>query len=191
MDSLLLLHLGDYRWLGYLIIFFGVMVEGDIVLFIAYFLSHNGFFDVGDLTVIALVGSLVGDLGWYAIGYKRFKFLNWVYLPVERITSHFDKQLTSRLLRIITLSKFTYGIHHALLIRCGMLRITIRDYLKDDLFGTVIWLAVIGSLGYFSGLYFSSVWHYLRYTEIGLLLALVVFLVVSNLISWWSRQKLD
>lgn len=190
MHSLLLASLSEYRWLGYLVVFLGAMIEGDVFLFTAFFLAHSHLFDVGDLAFFAFTGTFLGDLGWYALGYKPFRFLDKMYPWVERITQPFVGHIQKRLFHTITVSKFTYGVHHAILIRAGMLKISVRQFIQDDIVAIIIWGLVVGSLGYFSGYSFLLIHHYLRYAEIGLLFALVAFYFISHLLSRWSRREL-
>lgn len=190
MSSLLLTSLTEYRWLGYLIVFLGLMVEGDILLFTAFFLARSGFFDIGDLIFFSLLGTLIGDIGWYSLGRYRFRWFSRLYPWVEKVTHPFDNHLQKRSFHTIMLSKFTYGIHHPILIRAGMLPLPLRQFISDDLFAIILWGTVIGSLGYFSGYSFSLIRYYLRYAEVGLLFALIIFYFIFHLISRWSREEL-
>jgi membrane protein DedA with SNARE-associated domain len=190
MHSLLLSSLGEFRWLGYLVVFLGVMVEGDVVLFTAFFLARSNLFDLGDLVFFALAGSIIGDLGWYTLGRRPVHFLRWLYPWVERLTKPFDSHLSKRFFHTTLVSKFTYGLHHPILIRAGMIKVPLKHFIERDLVAIVLWIAAVGSLGYFSGYSFSLVRHYLQYAEVALLFALIIFYFIFHFISRWSRREL-
>ncbi len=174
----------------YLLIFLGMLFEGDLFLFTSFFLARTGVFNLGYLIIICFVGAFLGDLGWRALGRHRFPIFTRVYPWVERLTKPFANHLLNRPLRTLAISKFTYGLHRAVLIRSGMLPIPLGEFIKDDLLAIWLWGLPIALVGYFSGHLFFLIRYYLRYAEISLVLALVLFYLVSHYLSAMSRQKL-
>src|SRR6185295_15277237 len=132
MQSHLFWFLQHHRELSYAIVFLAMIFEGDVFLFTAAFLTRAGFFDPLTMIVSIITGSLTGDLFWYWIGLKlngSTRFTAWA----KKVALPFDDHLISRPFRTIFLSKFIYGVHHAILIRAGMLNIGLAKYLKIDL----------------------------------------------------------
>ncbi|MBI1755382.1 VTT domain-containing protein [Candidatus Azambacteria bacterium] len=192
MESLLLHYLVLWKPLGYALLGAGMMVEGDATLFTAAFLTQQGFFDPGDMLFWTLSGALAGDIIWYYLGVR---FTNaapssLVARFVNRLAKPFDGHLIKRLFHTIFISKFTYGIHHALLMRAGMLGITIRDYMLAAFPATILWFVIIVAIGYAFGESFLLLKHYLRFAEIALLAALILFFVLEHFISVRSKKKL-
>ena len=72
----------------------------------------------------------------------------------------------------------------------GMIDKSYWDFMKVDLPSIFTWMAIIGVLGYFSGLSFFLVQQYLRYAEAGLLIGLILFFVVIKLATSYSLKKL-
>jgi membrane protein DedA with SNARE-associated domain len=174
--------------LGYAVVFIGMILEGDIVLFTSSFLAHQGFFDIGDLAFFILTGVFIGDSLWYLAGRlidnhlsgnSRMSLVNrWV----TKIAMPLDTHLLNYPFRTIFISKFAYGLHHALLTRLGMLRFSWKRFVKIDFIANISWVFIVGGLGYFSGAAFFASKHYLRFAEVGLLLALILFLIVEHLV---------
>jgi len=83
----------------YLFLFPVVVVEGPIITVIAGFLSSLGFLNIFIAYAVIVVGDIVGDIMFYAIGYYgRQKFVNrWGRFlgitseRVERLEKHFEK----------------------------------------------------------------------------------------------------
>jgi len=190
MHSFIFHYLLIWRPLGYLLVFIGMIFEGDIFLFTTGFLTFQRFFDPGDMLAILLSGALVGDLLWFWVGQLLDDSDHWFSRWAIKLAKPFDSHLLKMPFRTILLSKFAYGLHHPILLRAGVLRLRFRDYVKFDLLATVLWVVAVGGLGYFSGASFRVVRHYLKYTEFALLASLVIFLVVWHFVSNRSKSKI-
>lgn len=178
MTSFTLAFLTAYRPLGYLLLFLGMIIEGDAVLFTSSFLAHQGFFEFPFVLVIGLAGALLGDSMWYFIGTKMNDHTPLFHKWLGRLSRPFDEHLQDRLLHTIFISKFTYGFHHALLARAGALRVPYRKFLKDDILATIPWFIIISVLGYVSSASVGVIGRSLRSVQILLLIAVVIFFVL-------------
>lgn len=181
-SSLFIHYLTLSRPIGYVFVFIGMIIEGDVLLFIAAFFTHQGIFDIGDMLVAVLAGTIVGDTLWYVLGFQLNNSFLFLKRWIDRIARPFDKQLRSRPFRTIFISKFIYGIHHALLVRAGSLKLPFKKFALVDLAAIVLWVATVGGLGYVSGSSFVFLKHYLRFAEFGLALGLVVLFILSHII---------
>lgn len=184
-DGTLFIHyLTVSRTLGYLLVFLGMIIEGDAVLFTAAFLTHQNNFDLGDMLFVVLSGTIIGDILWYYLGFKlnyskRFTFIcAWM----NKVSKPFDSQLHKRPLKTIFFSKFFFGLHHAILIRAGNLKLPLKKYLQTDAVAIIFWVMSVGGLGYLSGLSFSFFKHSLRFAEIALVIGFLVFLLIIHFI---------
>ncbi|MCX6813087.1 MAG: hypothetical protein NTV77_01185 [Candidatus Azambacteria bacterium] len=54
-------YLAAHQMLSYAVIFFGMAIEGDILLFTAGFLTHQGYFDIGVVLLLVFLGAIIGD----------------------------------------------------------------------------------------------------------------------------------
>lgn len=189
MNSFIFHYLVFWRPLGYLIIFLGMILEGETLLFITGFLTHGKLFDIGDVLLIAMSGVLIGDLFWYWLG-KILDPASFLARRLEKIAVHFDRHLMARPFRTIFISKFAYGLNHALLLRAGALRIRTGDFIVSDFPAAILWVLAVGGLGYFSSASFFLVRHYLRFAELALLLGLIIFILIINLWRISLRSKI-
>ena len=200
MSSIILDAISSLGAWNYAIIFLAMIVEGDPFLFSAFFLANEGVFGIATLSIVIFLGVLVGDLLWYWLGVKidkqnfslreisrrETKLMVWA----EKVAAPFDDHLISRTFHTIFISKFTYGIYHAIILRAGMLRFPIRRFIGYDAISTIVWMAAVGGLGYFSSYSFSLVKQSLKYAEIGLLIGILFFLFISHYISKRSKKIL-
>lgn len=183
-------YLIEYQTLAYWIIFFGMMVEGDILLFSIGFLVHQGYFAWDKTLLIVFLGVMIGDNLWYALGELLSNRKIALTLFTNRLIGMFDNHLKNRTARTIFISKFVYGFHRPMLIRAGSLRLSFKEFIRGDFSASIIWIFIIGGLGYLSGASFFAVKKYLRYTEISLLLVVTVFIAISYIASRISKRKL-
>lgn len=190
LHSLFLSYLTVWKPLGYILAFFGMVFEGDGALFTLAFLTAEGFFDVCDMLIVVFLSVLFGDTLWYWIGRKYIASFPRIAGWVDRFAKSFDRHLLERPTRTLLLTKFVYGAHHAVLVRAGMSKMDFRKFIKSDLISIVVWIGVIGSLGYFSSVSLAYEKKYLRYAEISLLIALVLFFTAEHYIKKLSQKEL-
>lgn len=177
-------YLTTSKALGYSLVFGGMIIEGDAVLFTAAFLAHQHYFDWGDVLLVVLSGVFIGDILWYYLGFKlnnspRFTLLRrWL----DRISKTLDAQLQQRPLKIIFISKFLYGLHHAVLMRVGNLKLPLNKFLQTDAIAIVLWVTMVGGLGYLSGVSFPILKRSIKFAEVVLAAGFLIFLSLPRLI---------
>lgn len=190
MESLLIYYLIIWSPLGYLLAFVGAMFEGDAVWFTFAFLTSQGFFDLLPMLAVVWVGAVSGDLFFYFLG-KKLEFLPPRLVAwANHLSHHFDGHIKKRPFRTLLISKFAYGIHRPILMRYGMLKIPLREFIKDDLVSVSFWMIVIGLLGYFSGASFYALKEYIKYVEIGLVFGLFLLFILMKIISHYSLKEI-
>ena len=181
-------YLSSWEHFAYAIGFLGMIVEGEAILFTAAFLANQGAFNPIFIFGVLFAGVITGDLFWYWLGLRLQTSNSFVKRWAERIGKPFDRHLVHRQFRTIFISKFTYGFHHPILMRAGALKVNVRNYLKNDVIASLIWMLIIGGLGYFSSASFLLVRRYVKFAEISLLLVLVVVFGILHYISSRSQR---
>ena len=189
-ESLLFYYLIVWQPLGYFLGVVGMLIEGDITWFTLSFLTSQGFFDLKLILPVIFLGVVASDTLFFFIG-RWIKYLpGFVFIWSDKISRPFDKHIRNRPLQTLLISKFAYGVHKPILVRMGMIDKSYWEFMKADLPSIIVWQAVIGSLGYFSGISFFLVKQYLHYAEIGLLIGLIFFFVIIKLATDYSLKKL-
>jgi len=190
MESFILHYLTWWHPLGYVIVFVGMILEGDIILFTASFLTHQGFFDLGNMIFTVLAGVIIGDLLWYWLGIwinnKTFFLGRWI----RRLTKKIDSHLSERPFYAIFLYKFVYGLNHAVLLKLGMNGVPFTKFIKIDLAAIMLWTIIVGGLGYLSGASFLLLKHYFRFAEFALLAVLAFFFILGYFLERFFAKKI-
>ncbi len=173
-----------HRFIGYAILFVGMLLEGETLLLGSGILIHLGAFDPLDTFFIALAGSFVGDLLWYFLGtflYHRYsgsKIIHYAKRNILRVFPNFEyKPFWS-----IVVSKFIYGTNRSMLMLCGFSKIKLSLFAKAEVFAAPLWVVMTLILGSILSYAALNVTHRIRIFGIIVVSAIVIFLMVEHFI---------
>ncbi len=178
MEFVHFIHAHHLSVLAYGALFFGMVLEATAVLLGGIFLTVQGILSPVIAIPILIAGALTEQLFLYAIGFSLGsspKVSRWVNNVVKR----FDPHMIDKTFRTIVISKFLYGLHRAVLIRAGMLKIPIKTFIQYSFTATFIWLVVYGVFGFVISLFFSKLKNYIKYAEFAPLVVFVLFFVIQ------------
>ncbi len=192
MENLLLHYLAAWQPIGYVILFVGMMLEGDTVLFIAAYLTHAGYFALVPMLLTALWGMLLGDNLWYSLGLhlRNSEMLDFISRWAEHLAKPFDGHLRDNTFRTVFISKFTYGFNRAIITRAGMLNLKWKKIEESDILATLLWMAIVAGLGYFSGASLSYFHNYIQLGEFSILAAIVILFVFERVVTQLFKERL-
>ena len=132
----------------------GIFFPGDSLLFTAGILASQGFFDIRILTVVALLGAILGDNFGYAFGrragpriFNREDSLFFHKDHLER-AERFYKAHGGK---TIILARFLPIIRTFAPILAGVGKMNYRTFLAYNIAGGVIWGMGATLLGYYLG----------------------------------------
>ena len=179
----------------YLFLFPVVVVEGPIITVIAGFLSSLGFLNIFIAYAVIVVGDIVGDIMFYAIGYYgRQKFVNrWGRFlgitseRVERLEKHFEKHAGKTLIVV----KLSQGIGAVVLVAAGIARVPFRKFVWYNFIPTLPKSLILILIGYYSGESYVKISSYLDYAAIGTVIAAVIFIVIYFMMRKVSKKYAD
>jgi membrane protein DedA with SNARE-associated domain len=188
-----LLHLiGRY---GYLVVFFGVMLEGtgvplpgETVLIAAGVLVHRGALDFGGALISGILGTVVGNQIGYCVG--RFGgrpfVLRWgryAFITSERL-GHAEAFFARHGGSAVFLSRFVVGLRVFGALVAGTSRMPWGKFTLYNVLGGTVWAAAAVSLGYFLWSSISLVEHWVGRVS----LLLVAALALTLLLRWAYRR---
>jgi membrane protein DedA with SNARE-associated domain len=188
-----LLHLiGRY---GYLVVFFGVALEGagvplpgETVLIAAGVLVHRGVLDFGDTLFFGILGAVVGSQIGYWVGRSggRPFVLRWgryVFITPERLgqaEAFFDRHGGSA----VFLARFVVGLRVFGALVAGITRMPLGRFALYSLLGGIVWVTAAVSLGYFLWASISLVEHWVGRVSLLLVAALALVLLLR-----WAYRR--
>jgi membrane-associated protein len=176
----------------YLFLFPVVVVEGPIITVIAGFLSSLGLFNIFIAYAVVVVGDIVGDIIYYALGYyggQRFvkrwgRFLGITLERVERLEKHFEKHSGKTLI----IGKLSHGIGGVVLVAAGIAKMPLRKLVLYDFIPTLPKSLILLLIGYYSGESYIKISLYLDYAAIGTVVAAVIFIVIYFMMRRLSKK---
>ncbi len=180
---------GEHQALAYLLIFVGLIFEGEIVVITAGVLSYLGVLDFWLSLSFILAGGAVKTFFGYYFGvflYKKYNQSNFLKYLEKRVL-YFVPRFKQKPFWSIFVSKFIMSVNYWVIVFSGYIKINLKTFLKAELFSTIIWAPLLLSLGYFfsqTALSFSK--------EIGkfsmlIFTFLVIFLLFDKLIAFSYR----
>jgi membrane protein DedA with SNARE-associated domain len=187
-----LLHLiGRY---GYLIVFFGVLLEsaglplpGETVLITSGALAHRGVLDFGDAVIFGVLGAVVGDQVGYWVGRLggRPLVLRWgryIFITPERLgraEMFFDRHGG----RAVFLARFVTGLRVFEELVTGTSDMPWRRFALYNALGGAVWATAAISLGHFLWASIGVVEHWLGRAS----LLLIAAVALALLLRWVCR----
>lgn len=175
METLFLHYIEVSRLAAYMFIFVGLLLEGELILFIAVLLSRLGFLDAKVLILIALFGVMLGDYLWYRLGTILADKHNRVTVFARKAGRIFSNSITTHPFRILTISKFTYGLHRSTIVLFGINKVSQKTFVRADFVAAALWLMVVWIFAAVTSLSLSSAKHFLKYTEFFLFVAVIIW----------------
>ncbi len=176
-----------HQVLAYLILYIGLIFEGELFLISTGILTHLGAFNFWASLVFLLLGGLSKTFFGYALGeflckkFNHHRFFKFVQKRVYNVLPRFK----TRPFWSIFISKFIMGTNHFVIIFSGYEKIDYKKFLKAEISATVIWVPLMLSLGYFfsyTALHVSKdIWKFLAVV----LVLFIIFILIDKLITWF------
>ena len=180
--------LADYGLLAVLVLTF---FEGETVVIVAGFLSHEGYFSPYLLCLCAFCGTFAGDQLWFYLGRRHSNFK-----IVQKVTTFpaFTKAIRlieTHPIKFILSFRFVYGIRKIAPIALGLSRISALKYFIFNAIAAAVWAVTFTTVGYLFGQAAETFIGRLagvQHQILGAIVAgLVVFFGVKFGIKQWNR----
>lgn len=172
--------------LVYLVIFLGVILEGEIVVIFAGIFAYLGSIHIFvALTAVILGGVMKSFLG-YTIGFflQKHHSHNLFIKKMEGRISYFLPRFKERPFWSIFVSRFfILGIGWFTLIFSGYKKIPLKVYIKAESFSLILWSISVMMLGYFFGYTALSISRDVRNVLLLILIFFILFFVLEKFIA--------
>jgi phosphatidylglycerol lysyltransferase len=136
---------------GYLLLFFGIALEGETFLIAAAILAHQGIFHLHNVIFVAVAANTITDQVYYALA--RAYGRGWL---VKRFGENprFEKglQLMERHGRWLLLaSRYAFGFRILVPAACGALGMPLIEFIPINIVAGIIWAIPTAYLGFYLG----------------------------------------
>lgn len=150
----------------YLFLFLGGMIEGLNTLVLAGFIASSGQVKIYWIIPLLIAAHSINGYLWYMVGYwGGAKSLDkWGHRSrlshniIKTITNYFEKYSA----RAIMFAKFTLSLEIATLILSGSLKYNLKKFSKYNFLGSVGWVSMAVTVGYFFGQSFQLFFSFIK-----------------------------
>jgi len=136
---------------GYPFLFMWSILEGEVGLMLAGWLSTQHVFEISKVLILGISGALIGDFIVFMIGrLYRTKAQIWLdknQEKKEKINIWIEKYGDF----LIIFERFIYGTHIPLLLTFGVSQYNFKKWFLLDILGVCLWAISFISIGYFFG----------------------------------------
>jgi lysylphosphatidylglycerol synthetase-like protein (DUF2156 family)/membrane protein DedA with SNARE-associated domain len=165
---------------GYLLLFAGVIVEGEAVLIAGSFLASRGYFNIGTVALVALAANTLSAQFYYTAA--RVRGRRWFdgRFPAKSQYRKIIDWVGKRDNWLLLISRFLFGFRIVIPAACGAFGMPVMRFTIINMIAGLLWVIPTSLAGYYFG---ESVTVFIRgarqYTMtaglIGILVALSVF----------------
>ena len=175
---------------GYIVLFLGVVIEGEIFPLVAGFLVSLSLMDLYTAILVTFAGAVVGDIIWFEAARRwgaRFveRYGKWFFLNKKRLR-WLEEHFTANGKKTLAITKFIYSFGHSSIIVAGIARMNFKEFLKVDVPASLLWSVLFIFLGNFFGSSFSLLQNLLR--DVAWAAVIIFSLVVG--VQWYIRKRL-
>src|SRR5262249_26555437 len=158
---------------GYLILFPGIVVEGEAFLLAGAFMAHRGVFDLPVVIAVAVAATMCGDQVYYRAARARgrawlerrrgarAKYAKWIDLTARKGVW------------LMLASRWTFGLRMVIPAACGAVGMRPVVFTSVDFVAVLIWACALGLAGYYCGAAVEKHLHQIQHVG-GWVLAAVV-----------------
>ncbi len=171
----------------YFIIFFGVVIEGEVAVIFAGIFSYLGFIDIFISFTSVISGGIAKSLIGYSLGcylnknHSHKPFVNRIERRIYHFLPHFkDKPFWS-----IFMSRFLIlGIGWFTVVLSGYKRIALSIYAKAEAYSLVLWTIGYLALGHFFGFTALAISKDIRKFLVVILIFFIIFFIIEKIIAF-------
>ncbi len=162
----------------------GIIIQGEITLFLAMFLVVSGALPWREFFIATLGTLVVGELVVFSAGRLiRHTRLGWRWyrkMKPNRRIQYYSHYLRENLVKLFVISHFLVGVNFIVLVLTGWSKTSFGKFLKSYLAGLLAWFGTMTLIAYslMTGLSYLRSTKMFRQIEIGVVV--VILLVFSG-----------
>jgi undecaprenyl-diphosphatase len=171
------------RW-TYLVLYLVVAVEGPIAILLASAAASAGLMRPTMVFIVAALGNLTADSGWYMLGYMGKT--EWIHAIGKRLgirqslIEHLKSNMIKHATRVLFLAKITISFVIPSLIAAGLLRIPWKRWFPYFIIAEALWTGSLVLIGYYTTEALKRVEQGIEYAVLAISLVFVGFMILAG-----------
>jgi membrane protein DedA with SNARE-associated domain len=181
----------EYTFFQYLVIFLGAAFGGEFSIISLAFLSAQNVFPIYLFLVIAFLGTLSSDILWFLLGKTKTagKIIEHRYASptISVIVEAINFVSRGYHLLAFIFAKFLIGTRIVVIFYVSKTNLSFKKFIQNDAIAIAIWLIVLNTIGFLSGLGFTYLARVLKniYAGISFVILIILLFVVTQI--WLKR----
>ncbi len=144
MDLLLLKY-------GYLLLFGGVIVEGEAFLIAGSFLASRGYFNIGTVALVALAANALSAQFYYTAARVRGRRWFEGRFPEKSVYARIIAWVGTRDNWLLLMSRLLFGFRIVIPAACGAFGMPVARFTVINLIAGILWVIPTALAGYYFG----------------------------------------
>src|SRR3989338_2168855 len=177
--------------LEYVIIFLGAAFGGEVAMVALGFLAAQGVLSLYTLFIVSFFGTLSSDILYFLIGRTKAagRFFSHRYTngTINMITEAVHKMSKGSHFIALLLANFMIASRIILIIYVSKTNIKFGRFIFYESISLILWLLVLISIGFFSGLGFTYISGILENIYVGIGYILLIFILVVIVQLWFKK----
>lgn len=168
---------------GYLLLFAGVIVEGEAVLIAGSFLASRGYFNVGTVALVALAANTLSAQFYYTAARTRGRRWFEERFPTKSSYQKVIQWVGARENWLLLMSRFLFGFRILIPAACGAFGMPVVRFTIINVIAGILWVVPTAIVGYYFGEKATTVLRGARQYSIALALAVALF-ALAVFLAW-------
>ncbi len=173
---------------GLWVIFFGMMIEGTVMIVITGILCYLGIIYFPNALLVSIAGAIIGDQFWYFMG-RRYTFsLLEKFSKLKQNILKLKPSIDKKANLLAFSARFIYGGAIIFPIALGVYKYNYKKFTLFDALGVTVW-SIVGILfGYIFGNSaeyifgeITKIWHFI--------LLIIVSIFITYILKYYYKHK--
>ncbi len=182
----------NYPALQYIVIFLGAGFGGEVGMITLSFLAAQKIFPFFPFFLLSFLAVIFSDSLWFFLGRTKLvlNITNHRYATntVSIIIKAIHKMSRGHHGLALIFAKFIIGTRVVLIFYISKTNITLKNFMRYDLFAIFVWLSVVIPIGFLAGLGFTYISNILENIYAGIGFLLLVLLVIIIIQVWLKKM---
>src|SRR5216117_2613962 len=136
---------------GYLLLFAGVLVEGEAFLIAGSFLANRGYFNISTVALIALAANTLSAQFYYTAARVRGRRWFESRFPEKSVYRKIIDWVGSRDNWLLLVSRFLFGFRIVIPAACGAFGMPAARFTVINIIAGILWVIPTALAGYYFG----------------------------------------
>jgi lysylphosphatidylglycerol synthetase-like protein (DUF2156 family)/membrane protein DedA with SNARE-associated domain len=141
---------------GYLLLFAGVIVEGEVALIAGALLASRGYFNVGTVVLVALAANTLSAQFYYTAARVRGRRWFEERFPEDSAYRRIIHWVGARENWLLLLSRFLFGFRIVIPAACGAFGMPVARFTIINIIAGIVWVIPTAIAGFYFGEKFSE-----------------------------------